>query len=206
MRQAILIMIFTKTKLQGAFIIEPERFEDERGFFAPCWSEREIAARGLEPRLVEWNVCFNKKKGTLRGMHYQAHPHWQVKIVRVTSGAIYDCIIDLRPNSPTFRQWVSFELTAQNGLMLYIPKGFVHGFQSLSDNVEVFYQTSEVYAPESSCGIRWNDPAFGIEWPLPVSVINARDDSYKDFDHALLCTLKESSMKDIRGAAIKAPF
>ena len=168
-------MIFTETKLKGAFILELERFEDERGFFAHSWSRQQFAERGLESSLVECNISFNKAKATLRGMHYQAAPYGQAKIVRCTLGSIYDAIIDLRTASPTFKQWVGVELTARNRLMLYIPKDFAHGFQTLEDQTEVFYQMSEVYAPESARGVRWNDPAFGIDWPLAVTAISQRD-------------------------------
>jgi len=174
-------MIFTETKLAGAFVIEPERFEDERGFFARSWSEKEFAERGLSSRVAECNISFNKRKGTLRGMHLQLAPHAQVKIVRCTAGAIFDCIVDLRPQSPTFKQWVGVELSARNRWMLYVPEEFAHGFQTLEDETEVFYQMSEFYAPESATGVRWNDPAFNNEWPLKVEIINSRDASYEDF-------------------------
>lgn len=174
-------MIFTETKLTGAFIVEPERFEDERGFFALSWSEKEFAERGLESRLVECNISFNKPKGTLRGMHFQHAPCGQVKLVRCTMGAIYDVIIDLRPSSETFKQWIAVELTASNRFMLYVPKDFGHGFQTLRDNSEVFYQMSSPYAPESAAGVRWNDPAFNIEWPTDERTINPRDQHYPDF-------------------------
>jgi len=177
-------MIFTETKLNGAFLIELEPLEDERGFFALSWSEKEFAARGLDSRFVECNVSFNHKKGTLRGMHYQESPHGQGKLVRCTMGAVFDVIIDLRPSSPTFKRWLAFELTAQNHLALYVPKGFAHGFQTLEDNSEVFYQMASDYVPGSGRGVRWNDPAFGIEWPLPVEVINPRDSLYQDFQTA----------------------
>jgi dTDP-4-dehydrorhamnose 3,5-epimerase len=173
-------MIFTATKLSGAFTIELTKFEDERGFFAHTWSENQFTEQGLDPRLVECSISFNSKRGTLRGMHYQAAPHGQVKIVRCTKGAIYDVIIDLRAASPTFKQWVGVELTAENHSMLYVPKGFAHGFQTLEDASEVFYQMSEVYAPESGRGVRWNDPAFKIAWPEPVSLVNERDRTYPD--------------------------
>lgn len=174
-------MIFTETILRGAFIIEPERFEDERGFFARSWSQQEFAAHGLDAHLVECNISFNKRKGTLRGMHFQAAPHGQVKIVRCTMGEIHDVIIDLRPDSSTFKQWVGVELTAQNRRILYIPGEFAHGFQTLIDDTEVSYQMSAYCAAQSARGVRWNDPAFGIVWPLEVEVINDRDDSYEDF-------------------------
>lgn len=174
-------MIFTETKLKGAFIVEPERFEDGRGFFALSWSEKEFAERGLESRLVECNISFNKLKATLRGMHYQHAPHGQAKLIRCTMGAIYDVIIDLRTSSETFKQWIAVELTASNRLMLYVPKDFGHGFQTLRDNSEVFYQMSSQYAPESAGGVRWNDPAFNIEWPADNRIIYSRDREYPDF-------------------------
>ncbi len=174
-------MIFTETKLAGAYIIEPERLEDERGFFARTWCQREFEVHGLNPRLVQCSISFNKKKGTLRGMHYQVAPHEEAKLVRCTSGAIYDVIIDLRLNSPTFKQWLAVELTADNRCMLYIPEGFAHGFQTLDHNTEVFYQMSEFYAGESAKGVRWDDPAFGIEWTEDTRIISARDQEYPDF-------------------------
>ncbi len=174
-------MIFTETKLQGAFIVEPERLEDERGFFARTWCKREFAAQELDTRLVQCNVSINKKRGTLRGMHHQVAPHEEAKLVRCTMGSIYDVIIDLRPDSPTFKDWLSIELTAENRKMIYIPVGFSHGFMTLEDNTEVFYQMSEFYAPECARGIRWNDPAFDIAWPEDVKVISKRDKEYPDF-------------------------
>jgi dTDP-4-dehydrorhamnose 3,5-epimerase len=174
-------MIFTETKLAGAFVIELERLVDMRGFFATNWSEREFGARGLVPRFVESNLSCSNKRGTLRGMHYQAQPNGQVKLVRCTMGSIFDVIIDLRPGSPTFKQWVSVELTAENRRMLYVPIDFAHGFQTLEDNTEVTYQMSSPYHPESSRGVRWNDPAFGIPWPEAERVIIARDREYPDF-------------------------
>jgi dTDP-4-dehydrorhamnose 3,5-epimerase len=174
-------MILTETKLVGAFVIELEKFEDERGFFAQSWSQKDFAERGLDARLVECNLSFNRKKGTVRGMHYQEPPHGQVKLVRCTRGAIFDVIIDLRPDSQTFRRWVGVELTANNHRAVYVPKGFAHGFQTLADDSEVFYQTSAPYAPGSGRGVRWNDPAFGIEWPEDVRIIIARDAEYADF-------------------------
>ena len=175
-------MIFSQTKLAGAFIVEPEKFEDERGFFAHSWSKKEFAARGLDSDLVECSISFNRKRGTLRGMHYQAAPHGQVKLLRCTMGAIYDVIIDLRTGSPTFKQWLGLELSAINRVMLYIPRDFAHGFQTLEDETEVFYQMSNVYRPESGRGVRWDDPAFGIEWPeSAATIINERDKNYPDF-------------------------
>ena len=174
-------MIFTETKLAGAFLVELERHVDERGFFANNWSQNEFADRGLVPQFVESNISFSHKRGTLRGMHYQAAPHGQVKLVRCTSGAIFDVIIDLRTDSPTFQQCTSVELTAENRLMLYVPLDFAHGFQTLVDNTEVTYQVSSPYHPESSKGVRWNDPVFRIPWPEAERFIIARDRQYPDF-------------------------
>lgn len=174
-------MLFTETKLKSAFVIELERLEDERGYFALSWSAKEFAARGLDARLVECNVSFNRKKGTLRGMHYQEEPYGQIKVVRCTRGAIYDIIIDLRPASPTFKQWFGLELSATNNLMLYVPEGFAHGFQTLEDNSEVLYQMSAPYVAGSGRGVRWNDPAFGIQWPEAERIIIQRDRDYADF-------------------------
>jgi dTDP-4-dehydrorhamnose 3,5-epimerase len=176
-------MIFTETQLKGAFILEPEQFEDERGFFARTWCEREFEQHGLNPRLVQCNISFNKRKGTLRGMHYQSAPYAEAKLVRCTSGAIYDVIIDLRPESATFKQWIGVELTAHNRLELYVPEGFAHGFQTLEDNSEVFYQMSEFYQPEAARGVRWDDPAFKISWSEVASnrIISDKDQQYQDF-------------------------
>ncbi len=172
-------MIFTETKLKGAFIIDIEPQEDERGFFARSWCEDEFKQHGLNPHLVQCNISFNNKRGTLRGMHYQVTPFAEAKVVRCTTGAIYDVIIDLRPASPTFKQWISVELTAENRRALYIPEDFAHGFQTLTDNAEVFYQMSEFYHPECARGVRWNDPAFGIEWMCSnQSIISERDANY----------------------------
>lgn len=174
-------MIFTETKLKGAFLIDIEPREDERGFFARSWCEDEFAKYGLNTRVVQCNISFNKKRGTLRGMHYQSEPFPEAKLARCTAGAIYDVILDLRPNSPTFKQWVSVELTAENRRALYIPEGFAHGFQTLEDNTEVFYQMGEFYHPECARGVRWDDPAFGIEWPIEEVIISNNDASYPNF-------------------------
>jgi dTDP-4-dehydrorhamnose 3,5-epimerase len=174
-------MRFTETKLKGAFIIEPERLEDERGFFARSWCEREAAAYGLYPKWVQCNISFNKQKATLRGMHYQSAPFAEAKLIRCTMGAIYDVLIDLRPDSSTFKQWVAIELSAENRRMLYIPEGFAHGFLTLDDNTEIFYQMSQFHAPTHARGVRWNDPAFAIEWPFDVRVISDKDRHYPDF-------------------------
>lgn len=171
-------MNFKETKLRGAYVIEPELLEDERGFFARIWSEEEFAVRGLNPRIVQCNSSFNKQRGTLRGMHYQIPPHEEAKLVRCTAGAIYDVIIDLREDSPTRSKWIGVELSARNRLMVYVPEGFAHGFQTLADETEVFYQVSAYYHQESARGVRWDDPAFGIDWPLEISVISERDRSH----------------------------
>ena len=176
-------IIFTETKLKGAFVIDPERFADSRGFFARSFSEKEFENQGINPRMAECNISFSKKRYTIRGMHYQSAPHAQAKLVRCTKGAIYDVIIDLRPESPTFKQWIGEELTEDNRRMLYAPAGFAHGFQTLVDNTEVFYQVSEFYAPKAEGGVRWNDPVFGIEWRATDGItINDRDQSYPDFE------------------------
>ncbi len=174
-------MIFLETRLKGAFIIDPERLEDDRGFFARTWCQGEFEAHGLDLRLVQCNISFNRRKGTLRGMHYQAAPHTEAKLVRCTMGVIYDVIVDLRPGSPTFTQWAAVDLTAENRRMLYIPEGLAHGFQTLADNTEVFYQISEFYHPESARGVRWDDPAFCIEWPIAERIISDRDRKYPYF-------------------------
>ena len=174
-------MIFKETKLKGTFVIEPERIEDERGFFARTFCRNEFEAHGLNPHLVQCSVSFNKKKGTLRGMHYQVSPHQETKLVRCTAGAIYDVMLDLRPISPTFRQWLSAELTGENQRMLYIPEGVAHGFQTLQDEAEVLYQMSEFFYPECARGVRWDDPKFGIEWPRAERIISERDRAYPDF-------------------------
>jgi len=162
-------------------VIEPERLEDARGFFARSWCGREAEARGLNPRVVQCDISYNKKKGTLRGLHYQAAPHQEAKLVRCTAGAIYDVIVDLRRGSPTFTRHVAVVLSRENQKMLYVPEGVAHGFQTLEDDTEVFYQMSEFYSPAHARGVRWNDPAFGIAWPSADRTIHERDQSYPDF-------------------------
>ena len=174
-------MKFTPTKLAGVWLLDMERHEDERGWFARSWCAKEFEVRGLNPRLVQCNVSFNKKKGTLRGMHWQASPRAEAKLVRCTRGAIYDVALDLRPDSPTFRKWFAAELTADNGLSLYIPEGCAHGFQTLADDTEVLYQIAGEYHPASGRGVRWDDAAFGIQWPLLEPLISDRDQNYVDF-------------------------
>jgi dTDP-4-dehydrorhamnose 3,5-epimerase len=175
-------MIFVETKLKGAFILEPERVADERGFFARTFCQKEFQAKGLQTDFVQCSVSFNAKKGTLRGMHFQAEPFAETKIVRCTMGAAYDVIVDLRPDSETFKQWIAVEITAENGRSIYIPEGFAHGFQTLIDRTELFYQISEFYHGDSVRGVRWNDPAFSIEWPdFENRIINRRDANWTDF-------------------------
>ena len=177
-------MILEETKLPGAFVIEPERFEDERGFLARAWSEREFATHGLKLPSVECNISYNRRRGTLRGMHFQHAPHAQAKLVRCTRGALYDVIIDLRPDSPAYKQWLGVELTAENRRMLYVPEGFAHGFQTLVDDTELYCQMSAAYVPAAADGVRWDDPAFGLVWPDnggQERIIIARDQQYPDF-------------------------
>jgi dTDP-4-dehydrorhamnose 3,5-epimerase len=175
-------IIFTETQLKGAFIVDPERFEDARGFLARSFSAKEFESRGLNPRIAECNISFSKKRYTVRGMHFQHPPFAQAKLVRCSKGAIYDAIIDLRPESPTFKQWIGEELTAENRRILYVPEGFAHGFQTLADDTEVFYQMTNFYNPGSEGGVRWNDPVFAIDWPATDGVtINERDQNYPDF-------------------------
>lgn len=175
-------MKFTQTTLAGAYIIDIEPALDERGFFARSWCQHEFAAQGLNSNLAQCSISYNKTRGTLRGMHYQGKPHEEVKVVRCTQGAIYDVIVDLRPASATFKKWIAVELNAENRRMIYVPPGVAHGFQSLVDDTEVFYQVSEFYYPELSLSVRWDDPAFGIEWPPAAQrVISERDRQHADF-------------------------
>jgi dTDP-4-dehydrorhamnose 3,5-epimerase len=175
-------MIFEETNLKDAFVIEMEPHNDERGFFARTWCEREFREHGLNPFIKQCNVSFNKRTGTLRGMHYQDSPHQEAKVVRCTRGAIFDVIIDLRKDSSTFKQFVTVVLSEDNYRMLYVPEGFAHGFQTLAENTEVFYQMTEFYFPEMARGIRWDDPAFDIPWPMATErFISERDRTFPDF-------------------------
>jgi dTDP-4-dehydrorhamnose 3,5-epimerase len=175
-------MVFIETKLPGTFILQAEKKEDHRGFFARTWCQHEFEARGLSPKFVQSSISVSRKRGTLRGMHYQTEPYEEAKLIRCISGAIYDTVIDLRPLSPTFKQHFSVVLTAESYQSLYVPKKFAHGLQTLHDNTEVLYQISEFYSPEHACGVRWNDPAFGICWPDAERTISERDQTYPDFD------------------------
>lgn len=174
-------MIFAELNLKGAFIVELEKHNDERGFFSRSWCQKEFEKRGLNPKLVQCNISYNHKSGTLRGMHYQAGPFEEAKLIRCTMGSIYDVIVDLRQDSPTFKQYSDIVLTRDNRKMLYVPERFAHGFLTLEDDTEVFYQMSEFYAPDYAMGFRWNDPAFGIKWPAEVKVISECDRKYPDF-------------------------
>ena len=174
-------MIFSETELPGAFVIDLEKIEDERGFFARAWCQRELRDHGLESRIAQCNMSFNKRKGTLRGMHFQRPPHEEVKLIRCIRGALYDVIIDLRPESAANKRWIGVELTAENRRMLYVPRGFAHGFQTLEEDTETFYMVSEFYTPGAESGVRWDDPSFGIDWPLPPSEISDKDQQWTDF-------------------------
>lgn len=174
-------MLFTKTELEGAFLVEPEPVRDSRGWFARTFCERAFGEHGLETRFVQHSTSQNVERGTLRGMHFQTAPHAEVKLVRCLKGAIYDVIIDLNPGSPTYRKWQGFDLSAANMRQLYIPKGFAHGFQTLEPACEIGYLISDFYAPAAASGVRWDDPAFAISWPLPVSVMSDKDKAWADF-------------------------
>ncbi len=174
-------VIFNETELKGAYVIEIEKLKDHRGFFARAWCQKEFEEYNLVSRTKQANVSYNKSRGTLRGMHYQLTPYEETKLVRCTRGAIYDVIIDLRPDSSTYTQWFGVELTAENYKMLYVPENFGHGFQTLKDDTEVTYQVSQFYTPGSERGIRWDDPAFGIDWPLAVQVISDKDKNWPDY-------------------------
>jgi dTDP-4-dehydrorhamnose 3,5-epimerase len=174
-------MTFHETKIPGVFEIHIEPKRDDRGFFARVWCQKEFTDRGLDSHLVQCSVSYNTQKGTLRGMHYQVTPFQETKVVGCTRGAIYDVVLDLRPQSDTFRDWIGVALTAENRNMVYVPKGCAHGFLTLQDDTEVFYQISEFYDAESARGVRWDDPAFHIVWPQKVEVISQRDQSYPNF-------------------------
>lgn len=174
-------MIFVETKLKDAHIIEIEKLEDTRGFFARSWCRNEFDEHGLVSTVVQANISWNKKRGTLRGMHYQVPPYEEVKLVRCSRGSIYDVIIDLRKDSPTYKQWLGVELTADDYKLLYVPGGFAHGFQTLEDDTETVYQVSQFYTPGAEAGLRWDDPTFNINWPLEVRVISDKDRNWPDY-------------------------
>ncbi len=177
-------MRFIETALPGAFVLELDPIRDERGFFARSFCRDEFLRHGLNPDCVQCNISFNRLCGSVRGMHYQAAPHAEAKLVRCTAGRIYDVIVDLRPDSPGYLRHVAVELDAENRRILYVPEGFAHGFQTLTDNAEVFYQMAAAYVPDAARGVRYNDPVFGIEWPLPVAAISPKDAAYPDFSPA----------------------
>lgn len=174
-------MIFTETEISGSYLIDVKRIGDDRGFFGRLWCEREMEEMGLVSSIKQSNIGVSPLKGTLRGLHYQTAPHQEVKIIRCPRGAIYDVIVDLRPDSPTFKKWFAVELTAENSRMLYVPEGCATGYQTLVDDAEIYYHTSEFYHPESATGVRHDDPAFGIEWPLPIAAISDNDKNWKNF-------------------------
>jgi dTDP-4-dehydrorhamnose 3,5-epimerase len=175
-------MIFTPTKLKGAYIIDIEKREDERGFFARTFCTNEFASAGLENKFVQSNMSFNYKKGTLRGMHFQKAPYEEDKLVRCTKGALFDVIIDLRKNSPSFKEWVGVELTEENRKALFVPKGFAHGYITLEDNTEINYMVTQFYTQEADSGVRYDDPAFVIEWPAEITSISEKDKNHPDFE------------------------
>jgi dTDP-4-dehydrorhamnose 3,5-epimerase len=174
-------VLFSETAVPGVWIVTPEPKEDFRGFFARTWCDREFAAVGICEQWVQSSISFNKKKGTLRGMHYQRPPYAEAKLIRCTMGRIHDVVLDLRRDTPTFKRHIVIELSAMNRNMVYIPHGLAHGFQTLEDDTEVLYQMSEFYAPGHDAGVRWNDPAFGIVWPESDPILSERDSSYPDF-------------------------
>jgi dTDP-4-dehydrorhamnose 3,5-epimerase len=174
-------MEFTETKLKGAFLVSVRRIEDHRGFFARGWCRDELSNHGLASNMVQLNIGFSHKKGTVRGLHYQLPPHQEAKLARCTRGAIFDVIVDLRRDSATRGQWFGAELTAENALMVYAPEGFAHGYQTMVDNTEMYYLTSAVYAVQAARGVRYNEPSFGISWPLPVDVISDVDRAWPDY-------------------------
>lgn len=172
-------MTFTETKL-GAYLIDPEPIGDERGFFARMMCREEFAEHGLEMDVVQANISYSAHRGTLRGLHYQEPPHAEVKMIRCTRGAVFDVVVDVRPDSPTYLEWEAAELTAENRRMMYVPKGFAHGFLTLADDTEVLYPVTAAYAPDSERGLRYDDPALGIDWPIEVEVISEKDQSWAD--------------------------
>jgi len=174
-------MIFKKSKLEGVFFIELEKIEDERGFFGRTFDKKEFDKNELETEFVQHSISFNKKIGTVRGLHYQLHPHVEVKLVNCNKGKMFDVVVDLRENSKTYLQWDSIEISSNNNLSAYIPKGVAHGFQTLEEETIVNYQMSEYFEPGSYTGARWNDKAFNITWPLKVTSISDKDSSYPDF-------------------------
>lgn len=175
-------MKFTETSLKGAYIIEVDKLNDDRGFFGRLWCEKEMKEFDLNTNIVQSNVSLSRKKGTIRGMHFQRSPFQETKLVRCTKGAVYDVIIDLRPDSPTFKKWIGVKLTEDNHKMIYVPENFAHGFITLEDNSEVYYLVTQFYYKEQEAGFRWDDPAFGIEWPIEMKEISDKDRVHPDFN------------------------
>ena len=176
-------MIFKATKLEGAFVVELKKIEDDRGFFARTFCKKEFAEHGIATSMVQANTAFSRRKGTLRGMHYQREPYAEAKLMRCIRGAAFDVIIDLRPNSETYCQWFGIELTAENGCMLYVPEGFAHGYQTLVDDTEMAYLVSQFYTPDAEQGVRWNDPRFNITWPIDTEIeLSDKDRSWPNYD------------------------
>jgi dTDP-4-dehydrorhamnose 3,5-epimerase len=175
-------MIFKELELKGAYLVEVKKIEDERGFFGRAWCENEFLDHHLNPNFVQLNTSFSKIKGTIRGLHYQVDPYQEVKFIRCTRGSIWDVIIDLRPTSPTFMKWIGNELSADNYKMVYVPENFAHGFISLENNTEVYYPVTQFYVPGAERGLRWNDPAFKIQWPIEVSMVSEKDSNHADFN------------------------
>jgi len=174
-------MIFTETPLKGAYVIDLEKRADDRGFFARAFCRHELGAHGLESAITQGNLSYNVKRGTLRGMHFQKAPHAEDKMIRCMAGAIHDVILDIRPDSPTFGKWFAAELSAENRRMMYVPKGFAHGYQALTDHSEALYLVTEFYTPTHESGIRWNDPRFGIQWPIPEPILSPKDAVHPDY-------------------------
>jgi dTDP-4-dehydrorhamnose 3,5-epimerase len=174
-------MTFLETSLEGAYVIEPKKIADDRGFFARAFCSGELRAQGLNGEIAQANMAYSRKRGTLRGLHFQERPHAEVKIIRCTRGAMYDVIVDLRPSSPSWKQWFGVELTQSNHRMLYVPEGFGQGYVTLEDDTEMCYSTSEFYHPEVASGVRYDDPAFQIVWPIGISVISEQDRRWPDY-------------------------
>ncbi len=174
-------MIFKETQFESVYIVELEKHADSRGFFARTWCRNEFEARGLNTQLLQSNIAFSKSRGTLRGLHYQEKPYAEVKLIRCLRGSVYDVIVDLRPESETYKHWLATELTGDDYKMIYVPEGFAHGYQTLEDNTEIFYQVSQMYTPEFERGIRFNDPAFMIQWPDDIRIISDKDLNWKDY-------------------------
>ncbi|RPD94361.1 dTDP-4-dehydrorhamnose 3,5-epimerase [Aureibaculum marinum] len=174
-------MLFKETKLKGVYLIELEKINDKRGFFSRLWCKRELEELNLNANVVQSNISYNKKKGTLRGLHFQKAPYEETKYVRCTQGAIYDVVVDLRPDSPTYKQWLGIELSEKNETMLYVPEGFAHGYLALEDHSEVTYFVTQFYQPDAEGGVRYDDPGFQIEWPIPVTEISDKDKNRPDY-------------------------